>query len=158
MYANFVCWQKKKRYVGAIHCGRKGLEKKIIKNFINIFQKKGCSKEDILVAIGPSISKKNYLLDYKTLNNFYKQVPFKGAKTPPKNASVFLNFNKLVKFKNQDLIPFNIKKSAYIQLLDEDIPNLNIDISSLCTYESSDEFYSWRRSKTYSRQWNFICQ
>ena len=24
-------------------------------------------------------------------------------------------------------------------------------------YESSDEFFSWRRSKTLLRQWNFIC-
>ena len=32
----------------------------------------------------------------------------------------------------------------------------NIDISNLCTYESNHNFYSWRRSKTYLRQWNFI--
>ena len=47
---------KKNRLVAAIHCGRKGLENKIIKKLIKIFYDKGCSKEDILVAIGPSIS------------------------------------------------------------------------------------------------------
>ena len=49
---------KRKRSVAAIHCGRKGLENKIIKNIINIFYKKGSSNKDLIVAIGPSISKK----------------------------------------------------------------------------------------------------
>ena len=65
---------KTKRLVAAIHCGRKGLENKIIRNLIKIFSYKGCSKEDILVAIGPSISKKHYLIDKKTLQDFYKRV------------------------------------------------------------------------------------
>ena len=58
---------KTKRVVAAIHCGRKGLENNIIKNIIKIFCSKGCLKEDILVAIGPSISEKHYLVDNKTL-------------------------------------------------------------------------------------------
>ena len=58
---------KRKRCVAAIHCGRRGLEMKIIKNLIKIFINIGCSKEDIIVAIGPSISTKNYLIDQKTL-------------------------------------------------------------------------------------------
>ena len=65
---------KTKRLVAAVHCGRKGLENKIIRNLIKIFSYKGCSKEDILVAIGPSISKKHYLIDKKTLQDFYKRV------------------------------------------------------------------------------------
>ena len=58
---------KTKRIVAAVHCGRKGLENKIIRNLIKIFYHKGCSKKDILVAIGPSISKKHYLIDNNCL-------------------------------------------------------------------------------------------
>tara|TARA_B100000902_G_scaffold293061_1_gene279553 strand:- start:906 stop:1670 length:765 start_codon:yes stop_codon:yes gene_type:complete len=141
---------KRKRLVAAIHCGRKGLENKIIKNLIQILVKKGCSNEDILVAIGPSISKKNYLIDNKTLQNFYRNAT-------QKEASTFFNDKKrLSTLKKQDLIPLNLKKYAHIQLLSENIPNKNINISNLCTYESSHDFYSWRRFKTFSRQWNFI--
>ena len=50
----------------------------------------------------------------------------------------------------------DLKKYAYFQLLNENIPNSNIDISNLCTYESIHDFHSWRRTKTNSRQWNFI--
>ena len=146
---------KRKRLVAAIHCGRKGLENKIIQNLIQIFCNKGCSKEDILVAIGPSISKKNYLIDNATFQDFYKKASFKESNSFLDSTRILLNL-KESKNKKNDLIPLNLKKYAHMQLLKENVPNRNIDISNLCTYESNHNFYSWRRSKTYSRQWNFI--
>ncbi|MDC3164909.1 peptidoglycan editing factor PgeF [Prochlorococcus sp. AH-716-F10] len=145
---------KTKRIVAALHCGRKGLENKIIRNLLKIFSYKGCSKEDILVAIGPSISKKHYLIDKKTLQDFYK----KAVSNEPflDDTGNLLNLKELVKLEEKDSISLNLKKYAHIQLLKENISNSNIDISNLCTYESNHNFYSWRRSKTYSRQWNFI--
>ena len=141
---------KRKRFVAAIHCGRRGLEIKIIKNLIKIFLDKGCSKEDLLVAIGPSISKKNYLIDNRTLQNFYKQIIQKESITSTEDKTIIL------KLKTKKSHPLNLKKYAHIQLLNENIPNSNIDISNICTYESDYNFYSWRRSKTPYRQWNFI--
>ena len=141
---------KKKRYVAAIHCGRRGLEIKIIKNLIKIFYKKGCSKDDLLVAIGPSISEKNYLIDNKTLQNFHKQIAQKESTDISEDEQI------LLKLRNKHLTPLNLKKYAYEQLLNENIPNSNIEISNLCTYASNQDFYSWRRSKTPYRQWNFI--
>ena len=140
---------KRKRCVAAIHCGRRGLEIKIIKNLIKIFYDKGCSKEDLLVAIGPSISKKNYLIDNKTLQNFYKQISHKELIKCSTDERIFLKLKK-------DDFPLNLKKYAYIQLLNENIPKSNIDISNLCTFQSDYDFYSWRRSKSPLRQWNFI--
>ena len=145
---------KTKRLVAAVHCGRKGLENKIIRNLIKIFYYKGCSKEDILVAIGPSISKKHYLIDKKTLQDFYKKAVSNEPILDYKGN--LLNLKELVKLEEKDSISLNLKKYAHIQLLKENISNSNIDISNLCTYESNHNFYSWRRSKTYSRQWNFI--
>ena len=149
---------KRERLVAAIHCGRKGLEKKIIKNLIKIFVRKGCLKENILVAIGPSISKKNYLLDNKTLQDFYTKARSKESNSISDDQEILFNSKNLVNTKQnkKDLIPFNLKKYAHNQLLKEYIPNANIDISNICTYESSHEFCSWRKSRTFSRQWNFI--
>ena len=141
---------KQKRMVAAIHCGRRGLENKIIKDLIKFFSNIGCSKKDLLVAIGPSISKNNYLIDNKTINNFYKQTSHKELTTCSEDE------RNLFKSKKEGLIPLNLKKYAYVQLLNENIPNSNIDISNLCTYQSNYDFYSWRRSKTPLRQWNFI--
>ena len=37
--------------VATLHCGRKGLEKKIIKNLVKIFDIFGTSRDDLLVAL-----------------------------------------------------------------------------------------------------------
>ena len=126
------------------------MESKIIKNLIKIFFNKGCSKDDLLVAIGPSISKKNYLIDNKTLQQFHEQITEKESTTSSEVKRV------LLKLKPENSTPLDLKKYAHIQLLNENIPNSNIEISNLCTYESNHDFYSWRRSKTPLRQWNFI--
>ena len=147
---------KKKRCVAAIHCGRKGLENRIIKNLIKIFANLGTSKEDLLVAIGPSISKTNYLMDKKSLQKFYKKANCKKSITSSEYLGILFNFKNLIKFNKNYLLPLDLKKYAHVQLLNENIPNKNIDISDICTYDSNIDFYSWRRSKTLLRQWNFI--
>ena len=44
---------KRTRNVAALHCGRKGLEKKIINNLVKIFENLGTFRDDLIVAIGP---------------------------------------------------------------------------------------------------------
>ena len=147
---------KKTRKVAALHCGRKGLEKKIIKSLVKIFDNFGTSRDDLLVAIGPSISKEHYLVDEVTLKEFYRKA---------ENTKISINLTKTKKdlcfsdsnhLKEQNLSQLDLKRSSYRQLLNENIPSKNIDISSLCTYKLKNEFNSWRRNKTISRQWNFI--
>ena len=148
---------KSKRNVAALHCGRKGLEKKIIKNMIKIFDNLGTSRDDLLVAIGPSISKENYLVDKKTLEEFYRKAENNKKTINLSRTEQYLFFNDSNHLQEQNLNQIDLKRSAYEQLVHENIPSTNIDISNLCTYELKNEFNSWRRNKTNSRQWNFIC-
>ncbi len=155
---------KRRRNVAALHCGRKGLEKKIIKNLVKIFDNFGTSRDDLLVAIGPSISKEHYLVDKMTFKEFYRKTENKNRKAENKNITVNLNktekdlcFSDSNHFKEHNLNQLDIKRSAYRQLLNENIPYTNIEISNLCTYKFNNEFNSWRGSKTISRQWNLIC-
>jgi len=148
---------KRTRNVAAIHCGRKGLEKKIIKNLVKIFDNFGTSRDDLLVAIGPAISKEHYLVDKMTLKEFYRKAENKNITVNLTKAEKEVYFSDSNHFKEQNLNQLDLKKSAYRQLLSENIPNTNIDISNLCTYKLKNEFNSWRKSKTFSRQWNFIC-
>jgi len=148
---------KRTRNVAALHCGRKGLEKKIIKNLVKIFDNLGTSRDDLLVAIGPSISEQHYLVDKITLKEFYRKTEDKKITVNLTKTEKDLCFSDSNQFKEQDLNQLDLKRSAYRQLLNENIPNTNIDISNLCTYKLKNEFNSWRRSKTFSRQWNFIC-
>jgi len=148
---------KRTRNVAALHCGRKGLEKKIIKNLVKIFDNFGSSRDDLLVAIGPAISKEHYLVDQFTLKEFYRKAENKKITVNLTKTEKDLYFNDLNHFKEQNLNQLDLKRSAYRQLLNENITNSNIDISNLCTYKLKNEFNSWRRGKTISRQWNFIC-
>jgi len=148
---------KSTRNVATLHCGRKGLEKKIIKNLVKIFETFETSRDDLLVAIGPSISKEHYLVDKMTLKEFYRRAENRKITVNLTKAEKDLCFNDSNHLKEQNLNQLDLKRSAYRQLLSENIPNTNIDISNLCTYKLKNEFNSWRRSKTISRQWNLIC-
>jgi len=148
---------KRTRNVATLHCGRKGLEKKIIKSLVTIFDNLGTSRDDLLVAIGPSISKEHYLVDKMTLREFYKKAENKKITVDLTKTEKDFCFSYSKHYKEQNLNQLDLKRSAYKQLLSENIPNKNIEISNLCTYKLKNEFNSWRRSKTISRQWNFIC-
>jgi len=145
------------RKVATLHCGRKGLEKKIIKNLVKIFDNLGTSRDNLLVAIGPAISKEHYLVDKITFKEFYRKAENRSIMFNLTKAEKDLCFSDSNYFKEKNLNQLDLKRSAYRQLLNENIPNTNIDISNLCTYKLKNEFNSWRRSKTLSRQWNFIC-
>jgi len=148
---------KRTRNVATLHCGRKGLEKKIIKNLVKIFDTFGTSRDDLLVAIGPAISKEHYLVDQFTLKEFYRKADNKKIIVNLTKTEKDLCFSDSNHLKEHNLNQLDIKRSAYRQLLNENIPDTNIEISNLCTYKFNDEFNSWRRSKTISRQWNLIC-
>ena len=147
---------KRTRNVAALHCGRKGLEKKIIKNLVKIFDNFGTSRDDLLVAIGPAISKEHYLVDQFTLKEFYRKAENKKITVNLTKTEKDLCFSYSKHYKEQNLNQLDLKRSAYRQLLSENIPRTNIDISNLCTYKLKNEFNSWRRNKTISRQWSFI--
>jgi len=92
-----------------------------------------------------------------TLKEFYRKAENKKIKVDLCKTEKDLFFSDSNHLNEQNLNQLDIKRSAYRQLLNENIPNTNIDISNICTYKSKNEFNSWRRSKTISRQWNLIC-
>ena len=124
---------------------------------VKIFDNFGTSRDDLLVAIGPAISKCHYFVDKMTLKEFYEKAENKNITVNLAKAEKDLSFSDSNHFKEKNLNQLDLKRSAYRQLLSENIPDTNIDISNLCTYKLKNEFNSWRKSKTVSRQWNFIC-
>ena len=147
---------KRTRRVAAIHCGRLGLEKKIIKKTISLLEALGSRRKELLVAVGPSISKINYLLDINCINRFYKNISLNESEqltdNPYKDYSYISDLPK-----KKTLLPLDLRENAFRQLSCERIPSENIEISEQCTYELYDEFHSWRRARTKKRQWSFIC-
>jgi len=62
-------YNPKNKIIGIAHCGRKGLQNKIIENIIDKFKSVfGSDPKNIIVGIGPGIEKKCYEVDGKLID------------------------------------------------------------------------------------------
>ena len=122
-----IC-DNKRKMIAAIHVGWKGAYKGIIDRVIKFMIKKGCKLKNFTVAIGPSISVKNY----EVKDDFKK----KFLKKDKKNLKYFkINKNKLY---------FDLIKYIHALLIKNKIKNietLNID-----TFDVKNKFFSARRA------------
>ena len=123
-----LLFDKKKKMIAAIHAGWKGAFKGVINKVIKFMLKKGCSRKDITVAVGPSIAQKNYNVKLNFKNKFIKK--------HKKNKIFFKNRNKLIYFDLPNFIKSQLKFNKISK-----IDTINID-----TYDKKNNFFSARRS------------
>ena len=126
--APILIHDEKKKMIAAIHAGWKGAYNDIVKKVVKFMIKKGCSPQNITVAIGPCISSKNY----EVKDDFKK----KFIKKDKKNIIFF----KITKDKNY----FNLNKYIHFQL--ESLNIKKIDIINKDTFNAKNNFFSARRS------------
>ena len=124
----------KKNVIANAHCGWKGstlnIYSKLIKKMVQNYQ---CSPKDILVCISPSLGP---------------------------NSSEFIHYKKEFpkrlwgyEFKSNY---FDFWQISYDQLINAGILAENIEISRICTYQNSSDFFSYRKDKTTKRNMSFI--
>ena len=123
-----LLFDKKKKMIAAIHAGWKGAFKGVINKVIKFMLKKGCSRKDITVAVGPSIAQKNYNVKLNFKNKFIKK--------HKKNKIFFKNINKLIYFD----LPNYIKSQLKFNKISK------IDMINIDTYDKKNNFFSARRS------------
>ena len=123
-----LVYDKKKNMVAAIHAGWKGAYKEIIKRVIMFMRKKGCKKQNIIVAIGPCIKQKSYVVREDFRIKFIK-----------KNKK-----NKIFFKKKKDAIYFDLSNFVKSQL--KSIKITNIDTINIDTFDKKNNFFSARRS------------
>ena len=68
-----LIFEKRNKMIAAIHAGWRGAYKGIVQKVIKFMLNKGCKKKDMTVAIGPSISIKNYEVGKKFKDKFIKK-------------------------------------------------------------------------------------
>ena len=122
-----IC-DNKKKMIGIIHAGWKGAYKGIIDRVIKFMIKKGCKLKNFTIAVGPSISVKNY----EVKEDFRK----KFLKKDKKNLKYF-------KSKRNKLY-FDLTKYVHALLLKSKIKN--IDILNIDTFDVKNKFFSARRA------------
>ena len=116
-------YDKKNEVIAAVHSGRRGTEKQILRKTILILTEQfNCSPGNLLVYIGPSICQKNYEVGEEVAKHFHREYL---KKIGDKLHLDVLGINKAVLFNS------GIQES-------------NIEISPLCSYEEK-YLQSYRR-------------
>ena len=123
-----LIYDNKLKIISAIHAGWKGAYKGIVKKVIKFLFKNGSESKNLIVAIGPCISQKNYEIkkDFKT--KFLKQS----------------KYNKIFFKKIKKKTYFSLNKYIYYQLRNLGIQK--IDVIEKDTYNPKNNFFSARRS------------
>lgn len=122
-------YDKAKKIIAAVHSGWRGTQKKIVlKTLIKLNQEFGSNASDLFVYMGPSISKKNYEVGMDVAEQFDKKYSSQiGGKIVLDVPAV-----------NRDLI------------LDFGVPENQLEISPLCSYEEKNLLHSFRRDGKFS--------
>ena len=131
----FFFYDHKKKIIGCVHAGWKGVLKGVIKNTVKKFNELNSNNNDLIAAVGPCINKKNYEVKADFFEKFISQ---------DKNNENFFNkissekyFFDLRGFINKELSNLNIK---------------NIDNIEMDTFSEKEFFYSYRRSRLNEEQ------
>ena len=114
--------------ISALHAGWKGAFKQIISKTIKKFKIKGSNLNDLIVVIGPCISKNNYEVKKDFLDKFIVKEKSNKNFFNYKSNKIFFSLNDFIKKSFLDL---GIK---------------NIEIIKKDTYILSNNFFSARRS------------
>ena len=126
--APILIYDKKLKVISAIHAGWKGAYKGIVKKVVNFLLKNGSESKNLVAAIGPCISQKNYEVKKDFKGKFLKQ---------SKKNEIFFK-------KNKNKTYFSLNKYVYYQL--KALGLKKIDIINKDTYNSKNNFFSARRS------------
>ncbi len=119
-----------KKVIAASHSGWRGTVKQIgAKTVEKMVLEFGCKRENIIVAVGPSICKECYEVDDPVLEEFRKtNINLDGVFTPTTAGHYLLD----LKLANKKI------------LLNAGILEENMDIADICTCCNSEELYSHR--------------
>jgi len=117
-------YEKEKKIIAAVHSGWRGTEKKILSKTIHkMIDDFSCQAKNMFVYVGPSIHQKNYEVGEEVASLFDEKYLLRI------DGKIYL-----------DVLQANID-----QLLANKIPQTQIEISSLCSFEEKDLLHSYRR-------------
>ncbi len=122
-------YDRKKKVIAGVHSGWRGSEKRIVEKTVRKLKNDfGCSPDEMICFIGPSISKENYEVGEEVASLFDYQYSVE------KQSGKFL---------------LDVKKINYDMLINEGIPAENIEVSKECSF-ANPNLHSYRRDKEIS--------
>ncbi|WHY88008.1 peptidoglycan editing factor PgeF [Neobacillus novalis] len=122
-----------KKMIGVAHAGWKGTVGKIANEMIQAWGREGIKPEEIIVAIGPSICEKCYLVDERIINLVENTLVDKGR----------LPYNLI----EEGQYSLDLRELNRQILLEAEVPNQNILSTGFCSSCNQEEFFSHRRDQ-----------
>lgn len=133
-----LMYDTEKQIIAAVHSGWQGtvkqIAKKTVKKMTEMFD---CKPQNIYAAIGPSISAKNYEVGQNVVDAVIKSF---------NTSEKFMFFNE-----HTGKYHFDLWYTNRFLLTEAGIPEQNIEMAGICTYENSDMFFSARRNEPTGR-------
>lgn len=128
-----VFYDPTNQVLGACHVGWKGLVNNIYQDMVDQLCSFGCKKENIYVAVSPSLSQ-----EYAEFKNYKEEFP-----------------KEFWRYKNEESC-FDLRQWGEDQLINAGIPAKQIEIVKICTYSNPKDYYSYRRDKVTGRNATII--
>lgn len=121
-------FDEEKKVIALVHAGWRGLQKGIVDNAVSQFIKDfGSDPKNIIAGIGPCICARHYEVK-EDVSSEFKDYPQAISNT---DGRISLDLKQIAR---QKLIKLGLKQE-------------NIEISSECTYELENKYFSFRRDK-----------
>lgn len=114
--------------IGIAHAGWKGTVNKMASQMVQAFKAEGVEPSDLLVAVGPCISKDYYEVDQRVVRHIPKYY-----------------WEKVVFPKENNRFLFDMKQLHVEILLQAGVLRNNIEVTEYCTYRDETLFFSHRR-------------
>ncbi|MFI5145171.1 MAG: peptidoglycan editing factor PgeF [Ignavibacteria bacterium] len=121
-----LIYDKVKQVIAAVHSGWRGTQKKILTYTLNkIIEQYNCIPNDLIIFIGPGISKNNFEV----------------------GEDVALLFDEKYRIKRNGKYFIDLREDLADQLSFFHIPAVNIEFNPMCTFGEADYLHSYRRDK-----------
>lgn len=134
-----LLYDKKQGVVAAIHAGWKGTVGRIVEKCIQAMRRDyGSLPKDILTGIGPAISQSRYEVGDEVVGQFV--------------SNGFDLSDDMVCYRNKATTKchINLKEVNRRELIRLGVPEAQIEVCDLCTYENQEYFFSARRQSIHS--------
>jgi len=129
--------------VAACHAGWRGVAGGILNQAIQQMEAAGSQRSQLLVGLGPAVSGPNYQVERATSS----QVG---------NINELIQGGALLLDAKEGFDRLDIRRAAYLQLLQLGLVDKQISSCPLCTVSEKELFHSWRRDQVKGVQWSGI--
>lgn len=144
--------------VAAVHAGWRGTALKIVPKAIARLQAQGSQLQDLRIAMGPAIAGERYQVSEQVAVEVGATISSLEP-TDPANAVATLQQlpnSPILEDPQPGRVRLDVRRVNALQLEQMGISAEQVAISSHCTYQNPDYFFSYRRTKEKKAQWSGI--